>query len=54
MTTTPSSVSVLEIKVITPSVTRLSSACTSLVRREIRTPGLWRVKNPIDIACRCV
>ena len=52
--TTPSSVSVLENSVITPSVTRLSSAWTSLVSREISTPGLRRVKKPIDIACRWV
>ncbi len=50
--TTPPRVSTLENRVITPSVTRLSSACTSLVMREISTPGLRRVKNPIDIACR--
>ncbi len=52
ITTTPTSVKVLEKRVITPSVTRLSSACTSFVIREISTPGLRRVKNPIDIACR--
>ena len=53
-TTTPSRVSVLEISVTTPSVTRLSRACTSLVRREISTPGLFRVKKPIDMAWRWV
>jgi hypothetical protein len=50
---TPSSVSVLENSVTMPSVTRLSRACTSLVNREISTPGLLRVKNPIDITWRC-
>ncbi len=53
MTTTPTSVSTLENSVTMPSVTRLSSACTSLVMREISTPGRRRVKKPIDIFCRC-
>ena len=44
----------LEISVTTPSVTRVSSASTSFVSREISTPGLFRVKKPIDIAWRCV
>jgi hypothetical protein len=51
---TPSSVSVLENSVTIPSVTRLSRACTSFVNREINTPGLLRVKNPIDIPCTWV
>ena len=54
ITTTPTSVSVLETSVTTPSVTSVSSASTSFVSREISTPGLFRVKNPIDIPCRCV
>ena len=54
ISTTPTSVSVLENSVITPSVTSVSSACTSLVIREISTPGRRRVKKPIDIPCRCV
>jgi hypothetical protein len=41
---------VLETSVTTPSVTRLSRASTSFVSREINTPGLLRVKKPIDIA----
>ena len=49
MTTTPTRVRVLENIVTTPSVTSWFSASTSLVIREIRTPGLRRVKNPIDI-----
>ena len=43
ITTTPTSVSVLENSVTIPSVTSLSSACTSLVIREISTPGRLRV-----------
>ena len=39
-------------RVTTPSVTSESSACTSLVIREISTPGLRRVKKPIDIFWR--
>ena len=54
ITTTPTSVSVLENSVTIPSVTRVSSACTSLVIREISTPGLRRVKKPIDIVWRCM
>ena len=52
ITTTPSSVSVLENIVTTPLVTSWFSASTSLVMREISTPGLRRVKKPIDILCR--
>ncbi len=52
ITTTPTRVSVLENIVTTPSVTSWLSASMSLVIREISTPGLRRVKNPIDIACR--
>ena len=39
----------LENSVTTPSVTSWLSASTSLVIREISTPGLRRVKKPIDI-----
>ena len=39
----------LENIVTTPLVTSWLSASMSLVIREIRTPGLRRVKNPIDI-----
>ena len=49
ITTTPTRVSVLEIRVTTPSVTRVSSASTSFVSREISTPGRFLVKKPIDI-----
>ena len=49
ITTTPIRVSVLENSVTTPSVTSWFSASMSLVIREIRTPGLRRVKKPIDI-----
>ena len=52
MTTTPSRVRVLENIVTTPSVTSWLSASMSLVMREISTPGLRRVKKPIDIDCR--
>ena len=54
ITTVPTSVSVLEKSVTMPSVTSWSSACTSLVRREISTPVLRRLKKPIDWRCRCV
>ena len=43
ITITPTSVSALETIVTMPSVTSVSSACTSLVIREIRTPGRLRV-----------
>ena len=43
ITTTPTSVSMLENSVTIPSVTSVSSACTSLVSREISTPGRLRV-----------
>lgn len=49
ITTTPTRVRVLEKIVTTPSVTSCCSASTSLVIREISTPGLLRVKKPIDI-----
>ena len=52
MTTTPTRVRVLENIVTTPSVTSWLSASMSLVMRLIRTPGLRRVKKPIDIAWR--
>ncbi len=42
----------LENIVTTPVVTSWLSASMSLVIREIRTPGLRRVKKPIDIDCR--
>ena len=54
ITTTPTRVRVLENIVTTPLVTSWLSASMSLVMREIRTPGLRRVKNPIDIDCRWV
>ena len=38
----PISVSVAEKSVAMPSVTSWSSACTSFVMREIRTPALLR------------
>ena len=50
----PTSVSVLEKSVTTPSVTSWSSAAMSLVRREISTPVLLRLKNPIDWRWRWV
>ena len=52
MTTTPTRVRTLENIVTTPSVTSWLSASMSLVMRLISTPGLRRVKKPIDIACR--
>ena len=52
ITTTPTRVRVLEKIVTTPLVTSCWSASTSLVIREISTPGLRRVKKPIDIACK--
>ena len=42
ITAMPISVSVEEKSVCMPSVTSWSSACTSLVRREISTPALFR------------
>ena len=42
ITVMPTSVSVEENSVCMPSVTSWSSACTSLVRREISTPALLR------------
>ena len=39
ITTTPTSVSVLEKSVTTPVLINCSSASTSLVMREIRTPA---------------
>ena len=54
ITIVPIRVSELENSVTIPSVTSWSSACTSLVRREIRTPVLRRLKKPIDWRCRCV
>jgi hypothetical protein len=54
MTTTPNRVRVLENIVTTPVVTSWFSASMSLVIREISTPGLRRVKNPIDIDWRWV
>ena len=48
ITTAPTSVSVLENSVTTPSVTSWSSAWMSFVRREISTPVLRRLKKPID------
>ncbi len=53
ITTTPTRVSTLENIVTTPSVTSWLSASMSLVMRLISTPGLRRVKKPIDIVCRC-
>ena len=50
ITTTPTRVRTLENIVTTPLVTSWLSASMSLVMREISTPGLRRVKNPIDIA----
>ena len=49
ITITPTRVSVAENIVTTPLVTSWLSASTSLVIREISTPGLRRVKKPIDI-----
>ena len=49
ITITPTRVSGAENSVTTPLVTSWLSASTSLVMREIRTPGLRRVKKPIDI-----
>ena len=49
ITTTPTRVRVLENRVTMPSVTSWFSASMSLVMREISTPGLRRVKKPIDI-----
>ena len=54
ITTTPTSVSVLEKSVTTPVLINWSSASTSFVIREISTPGRLRVKKPIDIFCRWV
>jgi hypothetical protein len=44
---------VLENIVTTPVVTSWFSASMSLVIREISTPGLRRVKKPIDIDWMC-
>ena len=52
MTTTPTRVRLLEKSVTTPLVTSWLSASMSLVMRLISTPGLRRVKKPIDIDCR--
>ena len=54
ITTTPTRVRVLEKSVTTPVLISWSSASTSLVIREISTPGRLRVKNPIDISWRWV
>jgi hypothetical protein len=43
ITTTPTSVKVLENRITIPSVTSWSSAWTSLVILEISTPGRFRV-----------
>ncbi len=53
MMTVPTSVRLAENSVTIPSVTSWSSACTSFVRREIRTPVLRRLKKPIDWRWRC-
>ena len=52
ITTTPIRVRTLEKRVVTPLVRSWLSASMSLVMRLISTPGLRRVKKPIDIDCR--
>ena len=54
ITTTPTNVRVLEKSVTTPVLISWSRASTSLVIREISTPGRLRVKKPIDICWRWV
>ncbi len=49
ITTVPTSVSVEPKSVTMPSVTSWSSACTSLVRREMSTPAWRREKKPTDM-----